>query len=284
MSCILAFPNRADEATLSGGSWTTGMPRTNLQTRTIKEAARTTDATTASTQFMVALPRTRKVRVLALVDHNMSLAATYRVRGYATGDLTTATYDSGTKKVFPAAYNEITADWDEGNFWDLSPPAEYLDGLTASLIHVLPSDVYARNWLVELTDTTNEAGYVQLGRLFISSGWVPAVNMNYGAAIQYEPRSEIDEAYSGAEYFYERPSPRVARFELRGLDLTEAMTYALDAQRVQSNSREVLFLYDLADTTHLLRRSFLGRMRTLSALEQTQPARFGTPFEIKELL
>ena len=265
MTALLAFPNRADEAALTGGLWSSALPRSNLQTRTIKEVARTSDATEASTQFLIDMGKARGVRVLALVDHNCTLDATYRVRGYTDGALTDLAYDSGVQPVFPDVYTESVMDWDDGTMWDLGPSTDYLNGLTATLIHILSERSVAQYWLVTLADAANDAGYLQFGRLFIGDGFSPAINMAYGASLQYESRDEIDETYSGAEYFRRRPSPRVARFELGGLTEDEAMSQAFDAQRILGTSGEVLFMYSTTDTTQLLRRSFLGRMRTLSA-------------------
>jgi len=79
-NCMLGFPNRADRATLSGGVWTSGLPRANLQNRVIGEVARTKDATLASTQFEMDMGPSGKVRALSFRKHNLSLAAKYRVR------------------------------------------------------------------------------------------------------------------------------------------------------------------------------------------------------------
>jgi len=83
-NCMMGFPNRTDKATLSGGAWTAGLPRANLQDRVIGRVARTVDATLASTQFNMDMGPTGKARALSFRKHNFSLAARYRVR--ATGE------------------------------------------------------------------------------------------------------------------------------------------------------------------------------------------------------
>ena len=87
-NCMLGFPNRADRATLSGGAWTSGLPRTNLQSREIGEVARTASAALASTQFDMDLGPSGKVRALSFRKHNFSLAARYRVRATNAGQKT----------------------------------------------------------------------------------------------------------------------------------------------------------------------------------------------------
>ena len=76
---ILAYPNRADEATLSGGDWQWNLPLTNLQNRIQAIVARSTDTAPASTQWVIDLGRARTVDVLALCSHNFSLEATVQI-------------------------------------------------------------------------------------------------------------------------------------------------------------------------------------------------------------
>ena len=50
-NCFLGYPNKADVATLSGGSWSGSMPLNNLKDRQIGLKARSTDDALASTRF-----------------------------------------------------------------------------------------------------------------------------------------------------------------------------------------------------------------------------------------
>lgn len=54
---MIGFPNRADQAVLSGGAWVPTLPLHFLQTRGIGEVARTTNTALGSTQFMIDLGR-----------------------------------------------------------------------------------------------------------------------------------------------------------------------------------------------------------------------------------
>lgn len=285
-NCGLFYPNIDGKATLTGGSWEVSLPLTNLQTREIKQYARTTDDANASTKFTATLDRARPLSVVALIDHNLSTSATYRIRLYDDAGLTMLAYDSGTMDVFGTVYDEDTepGGWDGGNLWDLGLTEEEREGLTASLVHLLTTATSAQYLLFELFDTSNLDGYVQAGRLFMGSGWTPAVNMQYGASLRYESRDEIDEADSGAEYFNARPAPRIAQFELGFMTQDEGMGRAFDMQRIVGTTGEVLFIWNQADTLHFLRRSFLARLRTLSPIEQNYFDNLRTTHEVKELL
>lgn len=64
---ILAFPNRADVASFSGGSWRAGKLPANLTDRDLSLVARSSDVTPASSQFVAVMDQGRQVRVIALL-------------------------------------------------------------------------------------------------------------------------------------------------------------------------------------------------------------------------
>lgn len=283
-NAIIAYRNRADSATLTGGSWTAGMPLSNLQDRLLSRLARSTNDDPASTTFTLTLDRFRTVSVVALCRHNMSSQATWRIRAFADSGLTDQLYDSGAVNVWQAMYDSSQLEWQDDNFWSGLPSAEDLAGYYWNAIHVLPEAKSARYWKLDISDASNPAGYVEIGRLFLSEAWVPTLNMSYGASLGYTSRTEVEEAWDGTEYFDVKAPYRVAQFRLENLSQQEAMFRALDMQRVASIDKEVLFVWDPDDTQHLIRRSFLGRLRELSPLEQPYYEAHQTSFVVKELL
>lgn len=95
-NCMLGFPNRADEAALSGGAWTAGLPLANLQTRALGRPARSANLALASTKFNATFTAAKKLQALALVNHNLSLAAKYRVRVSNEGALLNLSPSAGS--------------------------------------------------------------------------------------------------------------------------------------------------------------------------------------------
>ena len=76
----LSYKNFADTGTLSGGSWQTTLPVSNLQTRKLSQVARSLNATASSTQFRVDLGTDDyAVHLIGLFRHNFSVDATYRI-------------------------------------------------------------------------------------------------------------------------------------------------------------------------------------------------------------
>lgn len=280
---IISFPNRVDECTLSGGSWEVTLPLTNLQDRIISKVARSTDDALASTKFDAALTKDRPIRVVVLVKHNISTAGLYRIRGSLVSDFSSTVYDSGWQDVW-AANSSLTIDWEEDNYWDGLPTAEDIEGFNANLVHVLDYPIVARYWRIEIDDTTNADGYVEIGRLFMASQWQPPTNMVYGAALGYDTTTSIDAALNGTEYFDSRTNFRTFRFTLENLSYDEGHARALEAFKRLGIDNEVFIIPDPEDTTQMLRRAFLGRLKQLGALEYPYFDKTRAAFDIKEII
>lgn len=281
---ILAYGNLIEEAALSGGQWQADLPLTNLQDRRLGRVARSISQAEAHTTFDAEWPATRLFRVIALVSHNLSIDAQYRVRLSIESDFATTVADSGWRDVWPIVFPLGALPWGAPNWWSGKFAAADIASAKNTLTYILPRSMNARYIRVEISDELNTAGYVQIGRVFAADGWQPVRNIIYGASLSWESRTEVQEALSGAEYFNIRPAPRIAKVELAQMSQDEAMSAAFDMQRRMGVHDEVLFVWDPDDTAHALRRQFLARLRVLSAIENPGPDRWRTPFEIKELL
>lgn len=194
-------------------------------------------------------------------------------------------YDSGFQTVWPAGQiPQALLDWEEDNFWLGTLSANARAGYQSPYIAILPSATTARYWSFEIADTTNSDGYVQVGRLFMSSAWVPSVNYAYGAGLGYQDPTPIDVSLSGAEYFDVRSKFRVFEFELQYILGSEAYSNALELQRLSGTSGEVLVVPDKDDTANVPVRSFVGRLLQIGPVFQPQPSAYTVKMQIKELL
>lgn len=77
---LLAYGNKADTATISGGKWNSALPLANLKDSRLGMVTRSYNARKASTQFRCAFAANYTVRALAIVNHNLSGSAKWRVR------------------------------------------------------------------------------------------------------------------------------------------------------------------------------------------------------------
>lgn len=282
---FLAWQNRIDLATLAGGSWSASLPLSNLKNPVIQKVARSSNATLASTQFTIDMGVARPIGVMALLAHSISPIGKVRFRGYEVAGFSTVVYDSGWIDAWPPDMVPMAQrNWEEDNFWTGQVSLDSLVGLQSPFIHILSSEQYLRYWKVEIDDTANVDGFVEIGRVIIARGWRPGVNYTYGAEVSYFDPSPSVTTLSGTMYFDERPRGRVFRFGLDAMSSTEAYGYALEMQRLAGVIGEVLLVPDSDDTGNLPLRAFAGRLTALNGIGVPDPSRFTGTFELKEII
>lgn len=280
---LICYPDRSKTATLSGGSWQATLPLDNLKTLPLATVARSTDATLASTQMIITLDTSRAISILVLCGHNLSINAQYRVTAAGDSGFTDVLYQSDWTMVWPVIWVTDVLEWEDDRWWDGTISAEERESYVANLIHSVPLTL-ARYWKLELDDQTNSAGYVQAGRMFISTGWQPQVNFDYGAAFGYEPTVQSEMSLGGQQYFNRQAHQRVFRLALSWLDRDEAHTRIWEIQRALGLDQELFIIPDLDDALHTLRRAFLARLRTLNLIEQPSYLYYQNALEFLEVL
>lgn len=279
---FFAWGNVSDTALLSGGSWVPSLPLDNMKNRTLARVARSTDASPASTWFKVDLGPDRRYRAIALRNHNFALDAKYRIRGSSVSSFASLEFDTGWQAVWPAVYNEDELEFGDLNWFEGTYTEQQRQGYIWDLIHRLADTSDARYLWIEIDDQANEASYSQIGRLFVADGWTPSHNMEVGASLGIEDDSEIQRAQSGAEYFNVLDRNRVVRLTIPYISQDEAYSQAFELMRQMGITGEVLFQFNGADTKHKIRRSFVGRLRQISAVEHVTAFDTSVAFELQE--
>lgn len=265
MSCLLGVYNRIDTSTLTGGSWASTLPITNLQTKILGQVARTTDAANASSIVNINMGVGRAIRVISLVNHNISVVGTYRIRGGGTTSV--LDYDSGVLPVWPSVFTSDDLEWEDDAWWLGTYTAEGMVGYTTNIVHILPTTEVLQYWKIEIFDSTNSAGYIQLGRVFIGSAWEPTNDAEVGLLAGWETTTQMQKALNGTRYYQRRNPYRVTKFSLKVIDADEAMINAFEIDRRIGIDGEVLWVHDTDDVMHALRRRFLGNIRELTPIE-----------------
>lgn len=254
--------NRADAATLSGGSYQPGLPRTNLQESNLAFPARTVDALTTSTRVDIDYGNSDTVcRVFWINGHNLSTAATYRLTGSNVSASGTEGYDSGTVDAWPAIYSLFDLDFEELNWWTGQPTEEEAALYGLPIFVDLGANYLLQYWRLQITDTGNADGYVELTRLWMGPVWQPRHQYTPGAGLGWEPRDRAVESRGGQRYAERLTPRRVFSIKLEGLNDMEAFGRALDMQRVVGSEGEVLVVPEPDDTANWHRRCMLARVR-----------------------
>jgi hypothetical protein len=248
---LLAYPDRTLGAAtvLSGGSWQAGLPLANLKERLISRVARSSNALSASTQWVEDLGSPCVVRVVSLLGHNIGLAGTVRVRGYSDAGLTVLVYDTGIQFAWPQTFT--TADV-------LVQPNNWIFPLAVAQT--------ARYWKWEVVDTGNVAGYVQLGRCWLGPVWQPITGIVYGSELGYEQRTVVTESLAGVPWFDQRLPRRAGTITFPSLIAIERRT-AMLFQKTIGNSGEILYVEDCTQAPEdMLLYAFPATVRQVSAI------------------
>src|SRR6185503_9872706 len=194
--CLLCYPNYAEPqyaatttATVttrtpaySGGSWQAALPLSNFALGKLYKPARSTDATNASTKFDIDLGENRWIGAVALIRHNLTpVVGTSRVK--VTVDDTAGFGSPLNTPAFVNAFQPARAAGSLPNGWALdttnAPTQEELQHYRSlACVVVLDQNYFGRYVRIEIDDSTNSMGYVQLGGLFVGPWFQPNVNMS----------------------------------------------------------------------------------------------------------
>lgn len=252
---FLGVYNQADSGTFSAGDWSN---LSNVQSRDLFSVARSTDATTASTKFQIDLGSSKSIRCLSLHAHNLSSVATVTLKAGTSAGASDVLNSTGND-----AYS-VTFD-DTRQF-------------SSHYAVIIDASVSARYWTVEITDTTNAAGYVEIGRVGLWQGLEPTNNMEWGVEYGVEDIFS-DTAFSlGGDFFYEaRGVKRTVNFGLNVLLDTEAL-HAHEISRIVGRTGEVLF-YSGDDQTY----DVLGRLEKPNSIRRRMLDLNISEFKVVEL-
>lgn len=255
--------------TFSGGDWSLTLTLANLQDSDMSLRARSIDATAAKSLFIVDLKRACSIAAIAIPKHNLTKDATFRIRGSANADgVTAAVYDSTTLSVFdPAVTKQELAD---GNI---------------ALRHVLSAPASARYWKIELIDTSNPDGVIDIYRLCMGALYQPAVNLAYGSRDGLETESVATIGDGGARIVDDRAVRRVFNGTIPNLLDTEIYAYLRKMQRRLGINGQFFFMFDPTDTSALrYERDYLACFKALSEVEYAFHTRSHHPIALVEEL
>lgn len=261
MSAGLGHINLVEAATLAGGDWETALPITNAATRDLAEVARSSDALEASTQFTIDHGSAKTRRALALKFHNLSSAASITWSlGSTPGGSEVAT---------------LTAD-----AWQFTPTS--FDGRRNEIILILPAAYSARYDLVEISDTGNADGYVEIGYVYTCNLFVPRYGLERaGTSSAIVDRSVVERYRSGVPWVDAQRKVRAQTVRFPALVADEGDTMH-EIMRVAGVSEPVLYVPDVTDAAASQRYGFVGSIDELTPLENPFFRGQGAAFRLTE--
>lgn len=183
---VFGFPGLAADFALSGGSWSSTFPQSNLLDDDLKRVARTADAATGSTVIKGTCATAQSVGVVSLVANNLTLSATIRLRLFSDTAWSVSIYDSTAVSPWPGGAI-IDPDW---IWWN-------------------GTNYAAKSFQIDIADTTNPAGYIDLGYLEIATQVEVQFQFIPGAQRGRLLRSTNSQTPGGRKIFGRRSSARI---------------------------------------------------------------------------
>jgi len=279
---LLGWPNRLDSSTLSGGSWSTSLPLSNLQSRSLAVVARSADDANALTKFIIDQGAALATRAVAIANHNLSAASRIKISiGSSSGGA--QVYAGSWLDCYAITFGTGADEWQDYNWWEPMATDDYV-GSPFMVSVVLPQNYTGRYVLVELDDTSNVSGWVQIGRVFVGSGFQPNFNAVYGGTDGWESRSEAVEMESGAQIVWPRRTKRVVRFDVPVISHSTEFGIVHEMQRRAATHGDVLYIPNPADRVATQRTGFLGTMKTLNPIAYPSYRTRSATFDLVESL
>lgn len=243
----LCVTNLLPAATASGGSWLAGAALTNLASRDIGETARSSDALAASTRFILDHGSAVSRRVLVLRAHNLSSAAQIR-------------WSVGTS----SGGNEVTT---TGTIdaWRYTP--RRYDGRDREVIVVLPTAATGRYDYVEIFDTTNASGYVDIGQAWLGPvDFTPTYNASYGLKNRLVDTGGKERSPEGGLWTAQQRVISGVSFVLDALSLDDGDALH-ELGRYIGTTEQMVYLQSLTDAAEMQRYGFIGTFDEMSDLD-----------------
>lgn len=270
MGTILSYPDHTKTATLGGGSWSTTLD--NLKTGLLSQKARSANALAASTIITIDLGATaRAIRCIAALAHTISYAGTIRARGYSDSGYTTLVSGADTGTVYAWPQSGFTA----------ADAAQY----PTNWIYCFSTSKTARYWKIEIVDTANSAGYIELGGLWLGeAAFEPAVGIQYGSSLFYESRDLVQDSIGGVIWGEKRSARRSTTISFPNITATER-NKALIMQKTLGKTDQLLFVMDSLDSAQdMLLQAFPATIRQASPLTYPYFNNHEMPLELQEII
>jgi hypothetical protein len=278
---VIGYRNRVDDATLSGGSFIAAAPVTNLQDKRITRVARSSDAATTSTRIDIDLGSSLACQAFALINHNLGASATWTITA-GTSSGASDTYSGSARAVVQMSTSPDLLTWGESGFWE-GTGDEWVRN-THPVIYVHTSQLSARYWRIQITDTGNADGYVQVGRIYIGPVLIPAKNDSYGRGQGFSDFTTFERGATGASF------ARLGRKAKRADIAMDWMT--LEEQRAMRSimrrggaDEDVLWCPDSTDAAVQQEFGFLGTVTAgLDSITTPYLGAYSGKFTIEERL
>lgn len=258
---MLGAPDRALDATASGGSYRSGYGAASMCDVRVTEVARTTDLTLASTQVILDLGAAYTFQAIAEINHNLPQDA-QRALSFGTTSGGSEVGSVAMEDVWAIPWSETGVEWNAPNWWGAGLDTG-IYGNPYICPKILSAPVTARYVKVEWDVRTSAEAYLQVGRLVVCPVFQPRRGAVYGIDHGRVDGSTKTKLKAGGFAAEEARAPNRVTFSLPIIG-TGAEEYRLrDILRRQRTVRDVLYISNPSDPLRMQMTSFLGTIDEL---------------------
>ncbi len=279
----LLYDNQFDSATLTSfGSWRAAWPIANVQDREITAVARSTDATTSSTKLKVEFSSAVTIQAILEVNHNFTQSAQRKISAGTTSGASDV-YAGSFENVWHMSFSNTGIKWMGPRSWWGSTLDSSVYGAPFCGMKVFASEVTARYWTIEYSDTGNSDGFIQIGRLLGGQIFQPAYNPSFGLQDGWVDKSGVLDLQAGGINAYPGRAARSVEFALEWLTASEA-SRVHDMQRRLRTINEVGYIPYPSDMAASQQYGFVGRLAELPPMVYPYVSTRSQAFKIVENL
>lgn len=255
---LLATPEISDAAVLTGSESLGDMTITNMQKRSLKRVYRSSEI--SAHEINIDLGSAQEIDLISLIGHNGTASATITVKAGSTAAV--SDYTSGSLSLISGL--------------DLGYSSNVF------MLHLDTAQTY-RYWKIEISDSSNPDGYIQIGRLYVTKAFQPSVNIDYGESQGFIDNSKIRRTMNGEPVPLRREPYRFTDFTLSFGSKNEMYGTLHEIDRLRGLSKDVLYINDPDESDHLQRRVIYGLMTELNPVINSYFGIFQKKFRIEEI-
>ncbi|MGQ3027877.1 MAG: hypothetical protein ACT7A5_16080 [Ferrovibrionaceae bacterium] len=249
-----------NDVLFSGGNWSSSAGLIQLRNSYLSLRARSIDAETSSTVIDWDLGELCSIRAVIGLGHNLSRSARRRISLYSDAARTVLVAQAPWEDVIPVIYSFGSLPYEHPSWFDGRIEPRLLRRYPMPIKAIWPSHQLARYGRLEIDDTANSDGYVELGRLIIAYGLQPTRGVSVPNDLNWmDELSRVTVTAGGALNVIERPRYREASVTIENLPEDEVLSTLFDMGNSLGKTRSFYFMLAPKDTVHFHRKSGLFR-------------------------
>ncbi len=166
--------------------------------------------------------------------------------------------------------------------WHANTSFNSTDSIVPPALFVAEETITAQYYYIEIDDSNNPLGYLDIYKAVVSPAWQPTINLSHKWQISYVDKSKLTRSRGGQAYLDLVPQYRKLKVTLQGFSKTEMMANKLEMDRLVGTYTPVLISLAPLDTESLADKSIYGTQSKLTKMQEYGNNITKTSIEVEE--